>query len=201
MAAESATMKHEHIPASAPTNALPGTATKPRQDWWQRLESGALVSFATVLFLCSTAIMLIEGGSRSLFDESFFWAEESVRYLMVWAFFLTLGAAGTAGNHIRTELLVDHMPPGIRKAMHVLASLVGIGFSGALFYASLPQVQRYYTMGMMTESNLDLPVWILFLAMPLGALLMLAYYARCFVRAVRGEDPYASAHGPTGSEL
>lgn len=194
-------MKHERIAAPAPTDAPGDAAAKSGRGLWQRFESGALVSFATALFLASTAIMLVEGASRSLLDESYFWAEESVRYLMVWAFFLTLGAAGTAGNHIRTELLVDRMPAGIRQAMHVVASLVGIGFGAALFFASLPQVQRYYTMGMMTESNLDLPMWILFLAMPIGALLLLGYYARCLVRALRGEDPYASAHGPTGSEL
>lgn len=194
-------MKHEHLSIPEPLATPQASPVAPRAGWWQRFESSALVGFATLLFLGSTAIMLIEGGSRSLFDESFFWAEESVRYLMVWAFFLTLGAAGTAGNHIRTELLVDRMPPGVRKTMHVLASLVGIGFGAGLFYASLPQVHRYYTMGMMTESNLDLPVWLLFLAMPLGALLLLAYYVRCLARALRGEDPYASAHGPTGYEL
>lgn len=168
---------------------------------WVRFESGALLGFATLLFLTATAIMLMEGAGRSFFDESYFWAEESVRYLMVWAFFLTLGAAGTAGNHIRTELLVERMPAGIRKAMNLLASAVGAGFSAALMYASIPQLHRYYTMGMMTESSLDLPMWFLFLAMPLGAALLLAYYLRCLVRVLRGEDPFATTHGPTGSEL
>lgn len=189
------------LPSQGTTPFSGNAAAEPRKGFWQRLESGALVSFATVLFLIATAIMLMEGTSRSLLDESYFWAEESVRYLMVWAFFLTLGAAGTAGNHIRTELLVERMPPAVQRVMHVLASMVGIGFSGALFYASLPQTYRYYTMGMMTESSLDLQLWILFLAMPLGALLLLAYYLRALRRALRGEDPFASTHGPTGSEL
>ncbi len=31
---------------------------------------------------------------------------------------------------------------------------------------------RYYTMGMVSESNLDIPQWIIFLAMPIGAALL-----------------------------
>lgn len=188
-------------PTSSPSSTVADVAGGARASVWERIESGPLLSFATGLFLVATAIMLIEGVSRSFFDESYFWAEEAVRYLMVWAFFLTLGAAGTVGSHIRTELLVEHMPLGIRKAMNMLASVAGVVFSGALLYASFPQVHRYYTMGMMTESNLDLPMWILFLAMPLGALLLLAYYLRCLVRVLRGEDPYAATHGLTGSEV
>ncbi|CAM5525812.1 Ectoine/5-hydroxyectoine TRAP transporter small permease protein UehB [Thauera mechernichensis] len=194
-------MKCETAAPTRSASAVADVAGGARAGIWERIESGALLGFATILFLAATAIMLIEGAGRSFFDESYFWAEEAVRYLMVWAFFLTLGAAGTAGNHIRTELLVERMPAGIRRAMNMLASVAGVVFSGALLYASLPQVHRYYTMGMMTESNLDLPMWLLFLAMPLGALLLLAYYLRCLVRVLRGEDPYAATHGPTGSEL
>ncbi|MCQ4321740.1 TRAP transporter small permease [Stutzerimonas stutzeri] len=166
------------------------------------LSGGQLLhSIATCVFLVSIAVMLFEGVSRAAFDRSWFWAEESVRYLMVWAFFLTLGVTGRAGHHIRTELLVDHLGPRLRKTCHLLASLVGVAFCGLLFYASLPQVQRYYTMGMMTESNLDLPVWLLFLIMPLGALLYLTYYLGCTVRAWRGEDPFSNPEKAEGSPL
>jgi TRAP-type C4-dicarboxylate transport system permease small subunit len=194
MGIEYAPMKK--APASLHQHAL----ARPRRNW-RRLGGRLLHNVATCLFIVSIVVMLFEGLSRAIFDRSWFWAEESVRYLMVWAFFLTLGVAGSAGHHIRTELLVDHLGPRLRKTCHVLASLVGVLFCGLLFYASLPQVHRYYTMGMMTESNLDLPVWLLFLIMPLGALLYLAYYLRCVMRAWRGEDPFTNPDKPEGSLL
>ncbi|AHL77487.1 hypothetical protein CH92_21340 [Stutzerimonas stutzeri] len=175
-------------------------AQRPRRSIWLLFERKVLLNVATVMFLISTAIMLFEGISRAAFDSSSFWAEESVRYLMVWAFFLTLGIAGNAGNHIRTELLVERLSPRLRSCCHVASSLVGILFCGLLFFASLPQVHRYYTMGMMTESNLDLPLWLLFLVMPLGALLFLAYYLRCLVIALKGGDPFGNGQ-ITGSQL
>lgn len=174
--------------AQAPLHEQP--LSQPRRSLWLLFERKVLLRIATCMFLVAIAVMLFEGISRAFFDESWFWAEEAVRYLMVWAFFLTLGAAGNAGHHIRTELLVERLNPRLRKFCHVLASFIGVAFCALLFYASLPQVHRYYTMGMMTESNLDLPVWLLFLVMPLGALLYLTYYLRCLTRAWRGADPF-----------
>lgn len=182
------------------TTTVPLRQAKTRRSLWLAFERKVLLNVATVMFLVATAIMLFEGISRAAFDSSSFWAEEGVRYLMIWAFFLTLGVAGNAGNHIRTELLVERLGPRLQKACHVLSSLVGVAFCGLLFYASLPQVHRYYTMGMMTESNLDLPLWLLFLVMPLGALLFLAYYLRCLVIALKGNDPFGNGE-ITGSQL
>lgn len=194
MGIEYAPTKKAHAPLARPTR-------NPARSGWRLRGSRVLHGVATGLFLVAIGVMLFEGLSRALFDRSWFWAEESVRYLMVWAFFLTLGVSGRAGHHIRSELLVDHLGPRLRRACHLLASLVGIAFCGLLFYASLPQVQRYYTMGMMTESNLDLPVWLLFLIMPLGALLYLTYYIGCTVRAWRGEDPFCNPDKAEGSPL
>ncbi len=167
---------------------------------WQRFESGVLLGGATVMFLSATTIMLVEAYGRAFLNTSYFWAEEAVRYLMVWAFFMTLGAAGSAGHHIRTDLLVDRLGPKLQKACHFLASAIGLGFCGFLFFASIPQLERYYTMGMMTESNLDIPLWVLFLAMPIGAALFFTYYLSCLWRTLKGENPYAG-NGPSGSEL
>jgi TRAP-type C4-dicarboxylate transport system permease small subunit len=171
-----------------------------RHGWWDRIESGPVLTVATIFFLASTAIMLSEGFNRSVFDVSFFWAEESVRYLMIWAFFLTLGVAGRRGHHIRTELLVDAMPRRVRYAMHIVSVAAGVVFCVMLFAASLPQLTRYYTMGMVSESNLDIPTWIIFLAMPIGAALLFLYYLGCLVRALRGENPF-TPHGITAADL
>lgn len=176
-------------------------ATIPRRrNGWLVFERKVLLNIATCMFMLAVGIMLYEGMLRATVGTSAFWAEEAVRYLMVWAFFLTLGAAGNAGYHIRTEMLVERLPPALKKLCLVLSSLVGIGFCGLLFYAALPQVQRYYTMGMVTESNLDLPLWLLFTIMPLGALLFLIYYIRCLVIALRGRDPFGNGE-ITGSQL
>ncbi|MEO8279589.1 MAG: TRAP transporter small permease [Ideonella sp.] len=180
----------------------PGSRTEPAVTggWWDRFESGPVLGLASLLFIGSTLVMLSEGLNRSLRDVSFFWAEESVRFLMIWAFFLTLGVAGRRGLHIRTEMLVSAASPWLRRAMNLIAVLAGLTFAAVLFGASLPQLMRYYTMGMMSESSLDIPQWVVFCAMPLGAALWFGYYLRCLLVWWREGDPFASA-GLTGSEL
>ncbi|MFV0491141.1 MAG: TRAP transporter small permease [Pseudorhodobacter sp.] len=158
--------------------------------WWGRIERTVLLNLATFLTVFATCIMLLEAISRSSLSHSYFWAEESVRYLMLWAFFLTIGCAGRAGHMIRTEMLVDHLPQKLRQLCHILSSAFGVIFAGVLLYAAIPQVIRYKSIGMMTDSNLDLPMWILFLAMPIGAVLMCIYYLGGFMDALRGIDPY-----------
>ena len=178
----------------------PDSAATRRQGWWDQFESGPVLNLAAFFFIASTLIMLSEGLNRSLRDVSFFWAEELVRYLMIWAFFLTLGVAGRRGHHIRTEMLVDAMPHGIRRGMHFVSVIAGIVFSAVLFASSIPQLVRYYTMGMVSESNLDIPQWIVFLAMPIGAALLFGYYLRCLVVVARGGDPFSTVD-PTDPQV
>lgn len=153
-------------------------------------ERHVATNIAAFLMIFSTAIMTLEATSRVVFSQSYFWAEELVRFPMVWAFFISLGAAGRAGHMIRTEMLVDRMPPAIRRILHILSTALGVVFCGILFYAAIPVINRYYTMGMKTDSNLDIPMWILFLAMPIGATLAGTYYLTILVDAIKGQDPY-----------
>ncbi|PCC98594.1 TRAP transporter small permease [Halopseudomonas pelagia] len=192
-------MKADHNASTPTASADQSQGARRKAGLWQVIESRVLMNIATVMFLLSCGVMLFEGSSRAFFDSSSFWAEESVRYLMVWAFFLTLGMAGRAGHHIRTDLLVAHLGPKMRRVMNLLASLLGIGFCGLLFAAAVPQLIRYHSMGMMTESNLDLPLWALFMVMPIGALIFMLYYIGCLVRVIKDEDPFIvedSNHGP-----
>ncbi len=158
---------------------------------WDRIEQGMLVGIATCFFLLATGIMLAEAFSRAFLDHSYFWAEEAVRYLVVWSFFMSLGAAGMGGYHIRTSLLTDLLGHRGRVLAGAVAALTGLAFSVMLFIGALPQVRRYFTMGMLSESSLEMPMWILFLAMPLGAALFGLYYLRLLVRCLKGRDPFA----------
>src|SRR5690606_11796695 len=120
--------------------------------------SKAVLVCATILMLGGTCIMVIEGLSRHLLGVSYFWAEESVRFLLLWSFFLTLGIAGFQQYHIRSELLVQRFPPVLQRLSWIVASVVGMAFSTILAYSSIAQVKRYYTMGMLSESNLEMPM-------------------------------------------
>jgi len=154
--------------------------------------SRPVLAAATVMALAATGIMILEGFSRYVLNVSYFWAEESVRFLMIWAFFLTLGIAGLRRCHIRTELLVQRLPAALQRAAWLLSCLAGMAFAFILTYSSIPQVRRFYTMGMMSESSLDLPMWLLFLAMPVGGATLFLYYLYAAWHAWRRGDPFGT---------
>jgi TRAP-type C4-dicarboxylate transport system permease small subunit len=86
------------------------------------------------MLVVSTVVMLVEGFSRAAFSTSFFWAEELVRILMVAAFFVSLGATGRRGHHIRTDMLVAMVGPRARKAMDLFAALRRLASTAALLH-------------------------------------------------------------------
>lgn len=157
--------------------------------------SCVVLAIATILALGATGIMILEGISRYVLGVSYFWAEESVRFLMVWAFFLTLGIAGFRHYHIRTDLLVQRLPRPMQRAVWLLSCAAGMAFAFILAYSSIPQVHRFYTMGMLSESSLEMPMWLLFLAMPVGGVALFAYYACAAWYAWHGGDPFAPEAG------
>ena len=161
---------------------------------WRRLESRLFVNIGVVMFLAATGIMLVEAAGRAFFNHSFFWAEEAVRYLFVWAFFLNIGVAGSKGYHIRTGMVVDLLGPKLKIAANGLVCLLGTTFGVILFIASIPHLQRFYKLGMMTESNLDLPLWVLFLAVPIGSVLLCIYYLGALWVTVKGGDAFDVDH-------
>ena len=181
---ESARMPAARQPASGAPRAAPRFGGL---GWASRL----VLAVATIMALGATSIMVLEGFSRYVLNISYFWAEESVRFLMVWAFFLTLGVAGFRQYHIRTELLVQRLPAAAQRAAWLLSCAAGMLFAFILAYSSIPQVHRFYTMGMVSESSLELPMWLLFLAMPVGGVALFCYYACAAWHAWRWGDPFA----------
>ncbi|MFV0492693.1 MAG: TRAP transporter small permease [Pseudorhodobacter sp.] len=178
-----------------------GTSPPVRPTFWQKFERGPLTAAGSIMFLVATGIMLFEAAGRAFLDHSWFWAEEAVRFLILWAFFITLGAAGSGGYHIRSDLMVQKLHLRYRVVVGGLAALIGLGFSAILFWGSIPQIRRYYTMGMLSESNLELPMWLVFMAMPIGAVLFAIYYIQLLMRAVRGTDPFAEDHNAVAGKF
>lgn len=159
-------------------------------------EAGPVLDFfltiATVLSLLATAIMILEGLSRYLLNVSYFWAEESVRFMMVWSFSLTVGFAGFKKLHIRTELLVQKFSLTTQRLCWILSCTTGISFAIILIYSSIPQIIRYFDTDMVSESNIELPMWIVYLSMPIAGVGLLWYYLCAARYAWSVGDPFAA---------
>ncbi len=152
--------------------------------------SRLVLGLAAAALLVSMVLMVYEGAQRKLADTSFDWLEEVVRFLLLWAFFATLGIAGFRHCHIRTEMLLARFSPAVQRLTWIFSCVLGIGFSIILGGSSIAQLQRYYVTRMVSDSTLEFPMWVVFLALPVGAVLMMAYYLIALRYAWRGQDPF-----------
>lgn len=157
-------------------------------------ETRVVWGIATALLLVASFIMLMEASARTFVSHSFHWAEEVVRFAVVWAVFLVFGFAARRGHFIRTELLVQRLPPGVRRVLDVVNCLGGLLFAVVLLWAGWVQLGHLRRLGMMSET-MELALWVVKAGLIVGAVSLVAYFVYCSVRVLRGEEAYPSGHG------
>jgi len=109
---------------------------------------------------------------RYLLNFSIIWAEEVSQYLMVWVAFLGAGLALRQGRHVAIELLQDHLPSTARKMTRQLVALLLIVFMGILIVLGFQFVRFAWDQ---ETPVLNIPLGIPYLAVPIGAVLLLIH--------------------------
>lgn len=155
-----------------------------------QIEDRILLNLSTGLMALAMTVMFMEAVSRYGWSVSHWWAEELVRFCVVWSVLLAISGANRKGHFIRMDLLVRALGHRWRLALGWLTVTVGIIFSSILTYAAVVNVQHMHMIGMKTESNLDLPLWIVYLILPVGGALYGLYFLGAGVRLAQGEDPF-----------
>jgi TRAP-type C4-dicarboxylate transport system permease small subunit len=152
-----------------------------------RLVCGVLLATACGLVFANVVM-------RYGFGQSFAWAEEVSRYLVVWLAFLASGLTLRQGAHIAVETLPDALPgPAARLLRLLVVLLVG------LFLVLLAWWGWDYAMfaWMQRSPVLRLSTGMVYLAVPVGCVLMLVHLALMapgFVRRARSDaDKVAAA--------
>jgi TRAP-type C4-dicarboxylate transport system permease small subunit len=131
------------------------------------------VEWVCILLLVVVSLDLLLGVySRYVLERTFTWYDEIARACFIWLVFLGAAVAVKRGAHFGLHMLVDGLPPRLKRAASVLTPLAIIAFSLALIVqgwklVALGQFQTTAVMGM--------PVSWIYLAMPAGGVLMILY--------------------------
>jgi C4-dicarboxylate transporter DctQ subunit len=159
--------------------------------WWEWFEDNIVLNLGAVLLGVAMLLMLFEATSRSLVGNSYDYVEELVRYGVVWSFFLCLAVSARHGFHIRADILRDKLPPRLRRACDMVSATCGILFSAFLLYAGVLQTRQLLRNGMLTESSLDWPIWVVQVVLPIGATMLLVFYLGALWRGIMGRPVFA----------
>lgn len=144
-------------------------------DLLRRLDS-ALVWLNKFVIGTMLAIMVtlvfINVVTRYVFNVSLDWIEEVTRYMMIWLVYLAAGLALRNGNHVAVTMLMDMLPAPIRKLARIIVLALIIGFMAAIAWLGT----RYALFAWnRTTPILDLSYGLLYLALPIGAALVVLH--------------------------
>lgn len=99
------------------------------------------------------------------------WAQELCIYMFVWMAKFGAAYGVRTGIHVGVDVLVNRLRPALRQRI-VLLGLV----CGALFTAVIGTMGARFVYGLagtdQTSPDLEIPSWIVYLAIPLGSYLM-----------------------------
>lgn len=141
----------------------------------QSLPRRLLNAIETYVSICAMAVLVlvvsVQVFCRYVLGNSLDWTEELARYLVIWSVLFGCSYAMRSGSHLELSLLRSMAGPRLRKVVECFACLVCVCFCGIMVYAGMESVLNIRWSEQLTPA-MQLPAWIIWLAMPVGFFLM-----------------------------
>ncbi len=170
---------------------------------------GSLMAVATVVIFVSVVLRFL---SSVPYVQDFAirlnmtWAQELCIFLFVWMAKFGAAYGVRAGVHVGVDVLVNRLGPRPRKVVVLIGLLGGVLFTGvvgtlgAIFVWEMAHTDQ-------TSEDMELPMWIVYLCVPLGSYLMCFRFLQVVAGFLRtGTVPHrvhgaaADPHEPAGGE-
>lgn len=117
-------------------------------------------------------IMFVQSVSRYFIGTSFTWGSELAQYLHVWQIWIGASLAIRMQSHIRVNVFVELFPLIVQKVFNFFAIILWFVFAAFLAYEGTKYVINVFMSGQ-TSPSLHVPMWIPYLAIPIGGSLMM----------------------------
>jgi C4-dicarboxylate transporter DctQ subunit len=123
---------------------------------------------------------------RYVFLSPIAWAEEFSLYLLVWIVFIGASVAIRTRGHVAIDLVPRALSPVNRRRLALLVGTLVLIFLAVFFYYSAAHTLRTAASGQVTPIMLA-PMWLTYLAMPVGSALMFLRTAQFLWGVARGQ--------------
>jgi C4-dicarboxylate transporter DctQ subunit len=147
----------------------------------QKLERGFLGG--AIIF--SSLLLFINVIMRYVFLYPIYWAEELCRYLMVWMIFIGASQVTLQGGHVAVDIVPRLLPKRANLVLAFLVNGISILFCLVLAYFAYRQMMRVKIAHQISPA-MELPMWVAYLAIPLGTGLMSIRYVQQMILRARG---------------
>jgi TRAP-type C4-dicarboxylate transport system permease small subunit len=125
-----------------------------------------------LLVLAMTGATLAQVAARYVLGTPLIWSEEAARYLFVWVALLGAALAMRQGGHYALDAPLRRLPVPLQRAARAAAVAVTAGFLLLLLRTGIAETRQA---GMQFAATLPIEMDLPYLAIPLGAALMLLH--------------------------
>ncbi|UOQ48932.1 TRAP transporter small permease [Gracilibacillus caseinilyticus] len=137
--------------------------------------------------LIVTVLLFVNIILRYAFANNTTWAEEFIRYGMIWITFIGASVCFRRGLHVGVDLLMDVTKGIANKAVKIVVHLASITFMIFLIKYSTDLVLFTQKTGQITPS-LQIPLHYIYLAIPIGSTLSLIHLVIQTINIIRNKE-------------
>jgi TRAP-type C4-dicarboxylate transport system permease small subunit len=148
-----------------------------------------VVTFAIGLML---SIIFLQVVLRYTLHFTFSFSEELSRYLFVWTVFLCIPVVAKAGGHMAVGAITERVQGGWLKICRIGGGLLTLLFSGIFLWQGIRMVRLTQ---FQTSPALGIKMSYVYLAIPIGAAVLLLITLLQLWAVLRGETDAVSSEG------
>lgn len=153
---------------------MPRPMARPVALWWERLEEGLAGGCAALALLLATYEIVARYFYPPLAQD---WSHEVVVYLVVWAVFLTGFALVRRDRHVRADLVIRRLSPGVQRVLETVNSALALAFCLTMTWYGYEAAAFARMLDIRSDSSLLFPLYYYYLCLPVGMGLMSVGYA------------------------
>jgi len=157
-----------------------------RLDRWVGRLALALVLIGVAIMLALTALTGYSVFWRYVLGQPITWIDELSGYLVVLLIMVGVAEALRRGDHINVDLLTGRLGLRGQRLVGIWSMAAVIFVAVVLLIDGIDAVVGVYTMGLISEGYLEVPMWIPQSAIILGAVMLIVAALMAMIRAIAG---------------
>lgn len=126
---------------------------------------------AVISTLSMITIMFTNVVTRYIFNFTFSWGDEAVRYFNLVAAFSAISACFKSGTHISIDVFVENIiPDNLRKYFRLISYILSLVFCIMICYFGFILTKNQFRMGQ-ESTALGIPMFVLYSIIPVSMIL------------------------------
>ncbi|MDR1534461.1 MAG: TRAP transporter small permease [Planctomycetota bacterium] len=135
----------------------------------------------------ASVVLFLNVVLRFGFNSGWEWAEEAARYTIVWIVFVGSGICARKGMHLAVDAVAIRLGKANRRILRMFVDAACVLFSVYLVLYGYEMVNLARETEQVT-AGMDIPIFWVYLAIPVGGALMAIRFSQDFLLAYKREE-------------